>query len=60
MVLQLSEALERTGVAAHPRMGNFSLLVERHAAAATGQVLPGQVRTLPILRASEAIQNIVD
>eukprot|EP00969_Alexandrium_andersonii_P259925 11493184-Alexandrium_andersonii.AAC.1 len=60
MVLQLADALDRTGVAAQPRAGNFSLLVERQAATATGQALPGQVRTRPIQRATETIQAMAE
>eukprot|EP00969_Alexandrium_andersonii_P323325 14285508-Alexandrium_andersonii.AAC.1 len=60
MVLQLADALDRTGVAAQPRSSNFSLLVERQAATAAGHALAGQVRALPILRASEAIQTMVE
>eukprot|EP00969_Alexandrium_andersonii_P132101 5841742-Alexandrium_andersonii.AAC.1 len=60
MVLQLAEALDRAGVAAQPRSSNLFLLVERHAATATGQALPGQVRAHPVQRASEAIQSLAE
>eukprot|EP00969_Alexandrium_andersonii_P075012 3308304-Alexandrium_andersonii.AAC.1 len=59
MVLQLAEALDRTGIAAQPRSSNFSFLVERQAVKA-GQAIPGQVRTHPIQRASEAIQVMAE
>eukprot|EP00969_Alexandrium_andersonii_P334021 14760774-Alexandrium_andersonii.AAC.1 len=60
MVGQLAEAMEHAGVAAQPRVANYSLLVERQAADATGQPMAGQVRTHPIQRASDQIRELVD
>eukprot|EP00969_Alexandrium_andersonii_P361379 15457419-Alexandrium_andersonii.AAC.1 len=60
MVGQLANAMEHAGVASQPRVANYSLLVERQAAVATGQPVAGQVRTHPVQRASDQVRETVD
>eukprot|EP00969_Alexandrium_andersonii_P023478 1025020-Alexandrium_andersonii.AAC.1 len=60
MVVQLADALEQAGVASQPRTATYSLLVERQTADATGQAIPGQVRTRPIQRADDWVRELVD
>eukprot|EP00969_Alexandrium_andersonii_P120668 5335724-Alexandrium_andersonii.AAC.1 len=58
VVLQLSDALDQTGVASQPRSAMYTLLVERQAADATGLAIAGQTRAHPIQQADDWIREL--
>eukprot|EP00969_Alexandrium_andersonii_P349149 15430428-Alexandrium_andersonii.AAC.1 len=60
MVGQLADAIDQAGVASQPRAANYSLLVERQTADATGQPIAGQVRTHPVQRAGDHVRELME